>query len=117
MAEDDAYLAQDNGGALVATAVSFLALTYISVGLRTYVRTYLTGGFLVDDWLMLAAQVRKPCKRGSRRVGTKDFVLTMVTGRFYHLLYIHIAWDQNRPGKTRQGAAPDRGNSSNDGEP
>lgn len=57
MAEDAAYLAQYNGGALVGTAVSFLVLTYVSVGLRTYVRTFLTKGFSFDDWLMLAAQV------------------------------------------------------------
>lgn len=57
MAEDAAYLAQYNGGPLVGTAVSFLALTFVSVGLRTYVRAYLTKGFLLDDWLMLAAQV------------------------------------------------------------
>ncbi|ROW02899.1 hypothetical protein VSDG_01695 [Cytospora chrysosperma] len=56
MAEDAAYLAQYNGGALVGTAVSFLALTYVSVGLRTYVRTFLTKGFLLDDWLMLVSQ-------------------------------------------------------------
>ncbi|KUI61201.1 hypothetical protein VP1G_08378 [Cytospora mali] len=56
MAEDAAYLAQYNGEALVGTAVSFLVLTYISVGLRTYVRAFLTKGFLADDWLMLAAQ-------------------------------------------------------------
>lgn len=57
MAEDAAYLAQYNGGSLVGAAVSFLALTYVSVGLRTYVRVFLTKGFLIDDWLMLAAQV------------------------------------------------------------
>lgn len=57
MAKDAAYLAQYNGASLVGTAVSFLAFTYISVGLRTYVRAFLTKGFLLDDWLMLAAQV------------------------------------------------------------
>lgn len=43
----------------MGTAVSFLALTYVSVGLRTYVRTFLTKGFLLDDWLMLVSQVRQ----------------------------------------------------------
>ena len=52
-------LTENNGGALVGTAAVFLALTYFSVLLRTYVRAVLTNGFQVDDWLMLIAQVRK----------------------------------------------------------
>jgi len=47
---------ENNGGALVGTAVSFLVLTYISVALRTYVRAILTKSFQADDWLMLVAQ-------------------------------------------------------------
>lgn len=58
MADDAAYLAEYNGGALVGTAVSFLVLTFFSVGLRTYVRGVLTKSFMADDWLMLASQVR-----------------------------------------------------------
>ena len=50
-------LTEYNGGALVGTAATFLALTYFSVLLRTYVRAVLTNGFQVDDWLMLVAQV------------------------------------------------------------
>jgi hypothetical protein len=57
MADSATYLAEYNGGALVGTAVSFLILTYLSVGLRTYVRGVLTDSFFADDWLMLAAQV------------------------------------------------------------
>lgn len=57
-------LAEYNGGALVGTTVSFLVITYISVFLRCYVRTFLTNGFQVDDWLMLVAQVRN---HGGRR--------------------------------------------------
>ncbi|KAJ0116147.1 hypothetical protein J7T55_005093 [Diaporthe amygdali] len=56
MADDAAYLAEYNGGALVGTAVSFLVLTFFSVGLRTYVRGVLTKSFMADDWLMLASQ-------------------------------------------------------------
>ncbi len=50
-------LAEDNSSALIGTAVAFLALTYVSVALRTYVRASLTRNFQVDDWLMLASQV------------------------------------------------------------
>ncbi|POS79481.1 hypothetical protein DHEL01_v202133 [Diaporthe helianthi] len=57
MADNAAYLAEYNGGSLVGTAVSFLILTFFSVGLRTYVRGVLTDSFMVDDWLMLVAQV------------------------------------------------------------
>ncbi|KAL2280435.1 hypothetical protein FJTKL_12655 [Diaporthe vaccinii] len=57
MADNATYLAEYNGGALVGTAVSFLILTFFSVGLRTYVRGVLTNSFMADDWLMLAAQV------------------------------------------------------------
>ncbi|KAJ9134651.1 Integral membrane family protein [Pleurostoma richardsiae] len=55
MADDADTLNEDNGAALVGTAVSFLVLTYISVALRTYVRGFLTKGFQADDWLMLLA--------------------------------------------------------------
>jgi len=50
-------MAENNGGPLLGTAVTFLALTYISVALRTYVRAILTKNFQMDDWLMLVAQV------------------------------------------------------------
>ena len=50
-------LAEDNSNALVGTAVSFLAFTYVSVALRTYVRAVLTRNFQIDDWLMLVSQV------------------------------------------------------------
>ncbi|KAM0324184.1 hypothetical protein ACHAQA_008378 [Verticillium albo-atrum] len=49
-------LAEDHGGALVATAIVFLILSWISVILRTYVRAILTKAYQADDWLMLVAQ-------------------------------------------------------------
>ncbi|KAM0272182.1 hypothetical protein ACHAQH_008832 [Verticillium albo-atrum] len=55
MAEVD--LAEDHGGVLVATAISFLILSWISVILRTYVRAILTKAYQADDWLMLVAQL------------------------------------------------------------
>ena len=90
MAEDAAYLAQYNGGALVGTAVSFLALTYLSVGLRTYVRAFLTKCFLADDWLMLAAQVRTSQPWGDDSRGRNVLVLTTAAGRLHGLLYLYI---------------------------
>ncbi|KAK1594750.1 integral membrane family protein [Colletotrichum navitas] len=50
-------LSESNGGALVATAVAFLALSWFSVLLRCYVRAFMTNGFQVDDWFMVVAQV------------------------------------------------------------
>lgn len=58
MAGDSDVLAQYNGGDLKTTAILFLALTGFSVGLRTYVRGFMTNSFQADDWLMLIAQVR-----------------------------------------------------------
>ncbi|KAK1659426.1 integral membrane family protein [Colletotrichum godetiae] len=55
MAEVD--LSESNGGALVATAIAFLVLSWFSVVLRCYVRAFMTKGFQADDWLMLVAQI------------------------------------------------------------
>ncbi|GJC88176.1 hypothetical protein ColLi_11014 [Colletotrichum liriopes] len=55
MAEVD--LSESNGGALVATATTFLVLSWLSVVLRCYVRAFMTKGFQIDDWFMVAAQV------------------------------------------------------------
>ena len=54
---DEAYRSENNGAALVITAVVFLVLTWISVGLRTYVRAWMTNGFQSDDVLMLVSLV------------------------------------------------------------
>nr|XP_036583058.1 integral membrane family protein [Colletotrichum truncatum]KAF6791954.1 integral membrane family protein [Colletotrichum truncatum] len=54
MAEVD--LSESNGNALVATAITFLILSWLSVLLRCYVRAFMTKGFQSDDWLMLVAQ-------------------------------------------------------------
>lgn len=58
MADDTSYVNQHNGEYLVATAVLFLVLSWLSVSLRTYVRAFMTNAFELDDWLMLTAQVR-----------------------------------------------------------
>ncbi|KAH9904845.1 hypothetical protein F4778DRAFT_48271 [Xylariomycetidae sp. FL2044] len=55
-AQDPDAPTDSNGGALVATCVVMLVLTYLSIFLRSYVRAYLTNGFQADDWLILAAQ-------------------------------------------------------------
>ncbi|KAH6686166.1 integral membrane family protein [Plectosphaerella plurivora] len=54
MAEVD--LTENNSGALVVTAITFLVLSWLSVILRAYVRAILTKAFQADDWLMLVAQ-------------------------------------------------------------
>ena len=45
-----------NGYQLVAVAITFLILTYISIALRCFVRLRITKAFAADDWLMLVAQ-------------------------------------------------------------
>ncbi|KAF5657608.1 integral membrane protein pth11 [Fusarium heterosporum] len=50
-------LSEENGSALVAAACALLTLSWISVGLRTYTRTFLMQGQQLDDWLMLIAQI------------------------------------------------------------
>ncbi|KAI8299567.1 hypothetical protein K4K61_010538 [Colletotrichum sp. SAR11_59] len=68
MAEVD--LSESNGGALVATAVTFLILSWFSVVLRVYVRAFMTKGFQADDWLMLVAQYQA--------LATATYVLDML---------------------------------------
>lgn len=54
-----------NGTSLVATAITFLTLSWISVLLRIYVRAFMTRFFQLDDWFMLIAQVRAHSFPGS----------------------------------------------------
>lgn len=61
-AQDPNAPTDSNGGALVATAFTMLAISWLSVSLRSFVRAKLTNGFQWDDWLMLAAQVRYKSK-------------------------------------------------------
>jgi hypothetical protein len=53
MANPDDY----NGGQLVVVSVFFLALTYLSVSLRFFVRIWILKNFQLDDWFILCAQV------------------------------------------------------------
>jgi hypothetical protein len=46
-----------NGYQLIAVVIIFLIFTYISVGLRCFVRARITRAFATDDWLMLVAQI------------------------------------------------------------
>jgi hypothetical protein len=48
---------QSNAIALVATAAVMLILSWSSIFLRGYVRTFLTKSFQLDDWVMLLSQV------------------------------------------------------------
>lgn len=54
---DDGSPTDYNGYQLIVVVIIFLILTYISVGLRCFVRIRITKAFAVDDWLMLVAQV------------------------------------------------------------
>jgi hypothetical protein len=48
-----------NGADIVAVSVVFLALTYLAVPLRCFVRIWITEAFKADDWLLIMAQVRE----------------------------------------------------------
>ena len=43
-----------------AVAIIFILLSWIFVGLRCYVRVFITKLFRVDDWLAVATLVRQP---------------------------------------------------------
>ncbi|XWW96736.1 hypothetical protein V2A60_004716 [Cordyceps javanica] len=45
-----------NGGRLVGATIALLALSWITIGLRTYTRAVIMRSFQSDDWLMLMAQ-------------------------------------------------------------
>ncbi|KAM6522512.1 hypothetical protein FALCPG4_012163 [Fusarium falciforme] len=49
-------LSEDNSVALVSTVIVFMALSWLSVGLRSYTRAFLMKSYQMDDWLMLIAQ-------------------------------------------------------------
>ncbi|KAH7166157.1 hypothetical protein EDB81DRAFT_277022 [Dactylonectria macrodidyma] len=57
MADHEIDLTEENGIALVGTAIVFLAVSWISVALRTYTRAFLMKGYQADDWLMLVGQL------------------------------------------------------------
>lgn len=61
MANKEIDLKEENGGALVGTAIVFLALSWISIALRTYTRAFLMKGYQADDWLMFIGQVCSLC--------------------------------------------------------
>lgn len=46
-----------NGNSLIIVCTVFLALTYLSVGLRVFVRIKILKTFSLDDWLMIVAQI------------------------------------------------------------
>lgn len=53
-------LSENNSAALVSTVIFFMALSWFSVGLRTYTRAFLMKSYQLDDWLMLIGQVCPP---------------------------------------------------------
>lgn len=57
MADQELDLSEYNGASLVAASITFLALSWISVLLRGYVRVFMTKGFQLDDWFMIIGQV------------------------------------------------------------
>ncbi len=51
-------MAIENGGLQVrVVAILFLILAWISVGMRCYVKLFMTNFFRIDDWLAVASLV------------------------------------------------------------
>jgi len=49
---------QDRSGEVLAVAITFGCLTWISVGLRIFVRAWMLKAFGLDDWTMIISQGR-----------------------------------------------------------
>ncbi|KAK6951678.1 hypothetical protein Daesc_006201 [Daldinia eschscholtzii] len=71
-AQDPNAPTDSNGGALVATAITMLAFSWLSVSLRSFVRAKLTNGFQWDDWLMLIAQANFTVSCSLILMGVRD---------------------------------------------
>ncbi|KJZ80539.1 hypothetical protein HIM_00389 [Hirsutella minnesotensis 3608] len=57
LANPNVDLSQDASPALIITCAVLLPLTWLAVGLRIYVRAYMTKSFKIDDWFMVVAQL------------------------------------------------------------
>ena len=73
---------EDRGPQITATAIVFLILPWIAVGLRCYVRIFMAKPFRNDDWLSVAALAWKP---GST-VYIGITILIGIIGLFYTIL-------------------------------
>ena len=71
----DVDLTEYKGGRLLGSCVAILSLSWASVFLRCYVRMFLTGGFQLDDWLMIAGMV---CLMDMPRGGQCILVVSVV---------------------------------------
>lgn len=96
MANQQINLGEENGNALVATAIVFLALSWFSVVLRTYTRAFLMKSFQADDWLMLIGQVFHICLLPCVSLFTHAFA-----DHFYCLLRIYSRRNTKRIGTTQ----------------
>lgn len=85
-----------NGGRLVGATIALLALSWITIGLRTYTRAVIMRSFQADDWLMLVAQVR--CF-GGRGFGVQ--VANMDTDCLYDNVCLHLRRCSQRHGTTQ----------------
>lgn len=85
-AQDPSVSTESNGAPLVNTAAAFLALTWASVLLRTYVRAIMLN-FQTDDWFMVIAQV---CPHTAFDNTTLTYLMIVSTDQFHDKLYIYI---------------------------
>ncbi|KJZ68982.1 hypothetical protein HIM_11623 [Hirsutella minnesotensis 3608] len=55
-AKPDVDISEDTSPALIITCAVLLPLTWLAVGLRVYVRAWITKSFKLDDWFIVIAQ-------------------------------------------------------------
>lgn len=101
-AQDPNAPTDSNGSALVATAVTMLTFSWLSVGLRSFVRAKLTNGFQWDDWVMLAAQVRYQVES----ILDISYSLLFQIGKLHSLMRFDITRGSRWVGETRSVARP-----------
>lgn len=64
-------MAEDRGPQVAAVAILFLALSWVAVSLRCYVRTVIMKSFGADDWLAVTSLVSRTIHL-SRRFGNSS---------------------------------------------
>lgn len=76
------FMTQDDGPLVVRTIVALAVVAVLTVAVRFAVRWRSVVGLGMDDWLILAAQVKK-LDVDRARAGLENFVLTYTPSQFF----------------------------------
>jgi len=68
-----------NGSDLVAVAITFLALTYVFIFVRIFVRLRIMRAFWADDWFLLMAQVNQSTESVELQVLINSLTFTQIS--------------------------------------